>query len=99
MTEDQFRQQLQEKGYGEAKIREFEPNQDKEMHTHDLSAMALVMRGEFILALESESTSYAPGEWCELIAGTGPPFSWPINSNGGLIPRNRVIGHVRHSTT
>ena len=70
MTEDQFRQQLQEKGYGEAKIREFEPNQDKEMHTHDLSAMALVMRGEFILALESESTSYAPGEWCELIAGT-----------------------------
>lgn len=70
MTEDQFRQQLQEKGYGEAKIREFEPNQDKEMHTHDLSAMALVMRGEFILALESESTSYTPGEWCELIAGT-----------------------------
>ncbi len=70
MNEDQFRQQLQEKGYGEAKIREFEPNQDKEMHTHDLSAMALVMRGEFILALESESTSYAPGEWCELIAGT-----------------------------
>ena len=28
------------------------------------------MRGEFILALESESTSYTPGEWCELIAGT-----------------------------
>ncbi len=70
MTEDQFRNQLQERGYGEAQIKEFEPHQDKEMHTHDFSAMVFVMSGEFTLALESESTTYAPGEWCELPAGT-----------------------------
>ena len=70
MTEDRFRQQLQEQGYGEARIRDFEPNLDKEMHTHDQSAMALVMRGEFTLVLEHESTTYKPGEWCELVAGT-----------------------------
>lgn len=70
MDEGQFRQLLQEKGYGDAKSREYEPNLDKEMHTHELSAMALVMRGEFTLALESESTTYGPGGWCELPAGT-----------------------------
>lgn len=70
MNEDQFRKQLRERSYDDAQIKEFEPNLDKEMHTHDLSAMAFVMSGEFTLALESESTSYAPGEWCELPAGT-----------------------------
>ena len=70
MTEDQFREQLREQGYGEARIRDFEPNLDKEMHTHDQPAMALVMRGEFTLVLERESTTYKPGEWCELLAGT-----------------------------
>jgi quercetin dioxygenase-like cupin family protein len=70
MNEEQFRQQLQEKGYGDAQIKVFEPNLDKPMHTHELSAMALVMSGEFTLALESESTVVAPGECCELEAGT-----------------------------
>ena len=70
MNEEQFRQQLREKGYGDAKIKEFEPNLDKPMHTHELSAMAFVVSGEFILALESESTTYGPSEWCELPAGT-----------------------------
>ncbi len=41
MTEDQFRQQLRERGYGDAQIRDYEPNLDKDMHTHELSAMAL----------------------------------------------------------
>ena len=70
MNEDQFRQQLRERGYGDAQIKEFEPSLDREMHTHELSAMALVMSGEFILALETGSTTYGPGDWCELEAGT-----------------------------
>ena len=70
MNEDQFRQQLRERGYGDAKSREYEPNLDKEMHTHDQSVMALVMSGEFTLVLERESTTYRPGEWCECPAGT-----------------------------
>ena len=70
MNEDQFRQELRKRGYPEAQIREFEPNLDKEMHTHDQSAMALVTRGALTLVLERESTTYKPGEWCELVAGT-----------------------------
>ena len=70
MNEDQFRQQLRESGYGDAKVREYEPNLDKEMHTHDQSTIALVMSGEFTLVLESESMTYGPGEWCECPAGT-----------------------------
>ncbi len=70
MNEDLFRQQLREKGYGEARIVEYEPNADREMHTHDFTAMVLVMIGDFTLALESESTTYGPGDWCELEAGT-----------------------------
>ena len=70
MNEGQFKKELRERGYGEAQIREYEPNLDKPMHTHDVSAMALVISGEFTLALEGESRTYAPGEWCELPAGT-----------------------------
>lgn len=70
MNEEEFKKKLRDRGYGEAKIKEYEPNLDKPMHTHDVSAMALVVSGEFTLALESESTTYSPGEWCELPAGT-----------------------------
>ena len=58
MNEQEFREKLREKGYGEPKIRDWEPNLDKEMHTHDLSAMALVTQCD------------GPGESCELLAGT-----------------------------
>ena len=70
MNEDEFRQLLRERGFGDAKSREYEPNLDKPMHTHELSAIGLVMSGEFIIALESGSTTYGPGEMCELEAGT-----------------------------
>jgi quercetin dioxygenase-like cupin family protein len=61
VAKEQFRQQLRERGYGKARIREFEPNLDKEIHTHDQSAMALVMRGEFTLVRERDATTYRPG--------------------------------------
>ena len=70
MTEEEFRQQIRERGYGEATVKEYEPNLDKPMHTHDVSATGFVMRGKFILILEDGSTTYAQGEWCELPAGT-----------------------------
>ena len=70
MIEDQFRQELRERSYGDAEIMEFEPNREKEMHSHDESVMALVISGEFTLVLESGSTTYGPGEWCENPAGT-----------------------------
>lgn len=69
MNEEQFRQQLREKGYGEAQIKEYAPNTDGPMHTHDVSVMLLVLNGEFTLAQPNGATTYKPGECCELVAG------------------------------
>ncbi len=70
MNEAQFRQQLQEQGYGEAQPLEFEPNFVKDMHTHDFSAFAFVLSGEFTLVTEDGSVTHQPGEACKLAAGT-----------------------------
>ena len=70
MDEAQFRRQLQEQGYSEAKLLEFEPNSVKDMHTHDFSAFVLVLGGEFTLVTEDGSVTHQPGEACKLAAGT-----------------------------
>ncbi len=70
MDEAQFRQQLQEQGYGEAQALEVEPNSVKDMHTHDFSAFVLVLSGEFTLVTEDDSVTHQPGETCKLAAGT-----------------------------
>ncbi len=70
MNEAQFRQQLQEQGYGEAQSLEFEPNSVNDMHSHDFSAFALVLSGEFTLVTEDGSVTHQPGEACKLAAGT-----------------------------
>jgi len=69
MNEQQFRQHLQSNGYGDGEIKDFEPNTDGPMHTHEFSAKLMVMSGEFTLARESGATTYGPGEICELEAG------------------------------
>ena len=70
MTEEEFHKILDEKGYGQAQIREWEPNLNKEMHTHDKSAMALVTQGELTLVFENSSETFCVGQCCELLAGT-----------------------------
>ena len=70
MNEAQFRQQLQEQGYGEAQSLEFEPNFTKDMHTHDFSAFVFVLSGAFTLVTEDGSVTHQPGEACKLPAGT-----------------------------
>ncbi len=70
MNEAQFREQLKEQGYSEAQVLEFEANLDSDMHTHDFSAFALVLSGEFTLVTEDGSVTHQPGEACKLAAGT-----------------------------
>lgn len=70
MNRNEFQHQVREQGYGDAQIKEFEPRLDTEMHTHDFAVMALVVSGQFTLARESGATTYGPGDWCELEAGT-----------------------------
>ncbi len=69
MLEEQFRQQLREKGYDEGQFKRFAPNTDDSMHTHDFSVMLLVVSGEFTLVQNDASTTYQPGDVCELAAG------------------------------
>ena len=70
MDEPHFNQQLQELGYGEAQSVEYPPNMVTDMHTHDFSAFALVLSGEFILVTEEGAVRHQPGEACKLAAGT-----------------------------
>ncbi len=70
MNEAQFRQQLQEQGYGEAQSLEFAPISVNDMHSHDFSAFAFGLCGEFTLAIEDGSVTHQPGEACTLAAAT-----------------------------
>jgi len=70
MDETQFRQELEAQGYGEAEVLDIAPNTLNEMHTHDFSAYALVLSGEFTLVTEEGAATHLPGEACTLAAGT-----------------------------
>ena len=70
MDEAQFRQRAQELGYGDFQFKDYPPNHDGPLHTHDFSVMLLVVGGEFILAFEQGADTYRPGESCELAAHT-----------------------------
>jgi quercetin dioxygenase-like cupin family protein len=68
MNEAQFRQQAQEQGYGDVQTKDYVPNKDGPLHTHEFSVMLLVVGGQFTLAFEHGTTHYRPGEVCELAA-------------------------------
>ena len=69
MNEEQFRQSLGERNYGEVQFKEYPPNTDGPMQTHEFSVSLLVDGGEFVLAQENGATTYRPGEICDLAAG------------------------------
>lgn len=68
MDEEQFRQRARELGYGELQTKEYVPNKDGPLHTHEFSVMLLVLGGQFSLAFEDATIDYRPGEVCELPA-------------------------------
>ncbi len=70
MNEAQFRQELQRQGYSEAQSLEYEPNSVSDMHTHEFSAFAFVLSGEFTLVTEDGSVTHPSGEACKVAAGT-----------------------------
>lgn len=51
-------------------MREYEPNLMGELHSHEFSAMLLVLRGSFSLALEKDLVNLEPGDIYEVPAGT-----------------------------
>jgi quercetin dioxygenase-like cupin family protein len=70
MTEEQFKALAKEKGFGDVISKEYGPNFEEPMHTHEVTVMAMVTEGELTLVLEDGSTTYGSGGWCELEADT-----------------------------
>jgi quercetin dioxygenase-like cupin family protein len=70
VSEEQFRQMLRERGYGEVQFKDYPPNADGPMHTHDFSVLLLVVDGDFMLAQDDGVKTYRPGEICDLPAGS-----------------------------
>ncbi len=68
MNEEQFRQLASEQGYGDFQAKDYVPNRDGPLHTHEFSVMLMVVAGEFSLAFEDGATHFGPGELCELPA-------------------------------
>ena len=70
MTEDDFRQLLTEQGYDEVRAVGYEPGFANDLHTHDFSALLMVVDGELILGREDGSEIIRAGQTCEVPAGT-----------------------------
>lgn len=89
MNEAAFRQQAQERGYLDIGFKDYPPQLDGPMHTHDFSVMLLVLEGEFSLAREDGISTYPSGHICELAAGV------PHTERTGA-QRTRVLLAKRH---
>jgi quercetin dioxygenase-like cupin family protein len=70
MTEEDFKALCEDKGYGDIKVKSYEPHGYDPMHTHDLSIIGLILEGQMTLEWEEGLTTYKPGDICEFAAGT-----------------------------
>ena len=70
MGEDEFRQQVQERGFPAPGVVTYEPHQDPALHAHEFTALVLVTSGELTLGFEDHAVTLQPGESCEVAAGT-----------------------------
>lgn len=70
MTEHEFRELLAAKGYDELRETSYEPESENELHTHQFSALLMVLDGEFILDREDGSETFVAGQMCDVPAGT-----------------------------
>ncbi|MDQ3176669.1 MAG: cupin domain-containing protein [Actinomycetota bacterium] len=70
MNEHEFRQLLNERGFGSGRAVEYEPNQRPRLHAHDFTALVLVTAGALTMEFEHETRTMAPGQCCEVAAGT-----------------------------
>ncbi len=69
MNEKEFRQYLRQHGYGEPQIIELEPNADGELHSHEFSALGMVIRGQAIIHFADHIKVDGPGDYTEIVAG------------------------------
>ncbi len=68
MNEEQFRERVQQLGFGDLQVKDYAPNRDGPLHAHEFAVMLLILEGQFALGFENGQTEYRPGELCELAA-------------------------------
>jgi hypothetical protein len=64
-----FQQQKLSEGYDQALIRNWEPNQVNEAHTHPFDTDAVVVQGEFVLTRHGQSRTYKVGDSFQVLRG------------------------------
>jgi quercetin dioxygenase-like cupin family protein len=78
MDQATFKAGLKRDGYDEVALRQFPPGHDPGEHTHPYDVRALILEGEFTIAVDGQARTYRPGEMFSLAAGcrhtehTGP---------------------------
>lgn len=71
MNETEFRQEVAKGGYGEPTLKEFQPHHSGgDLHTHEFSALAMVVEGEFTVEYEDGPVTHGAGDHCAVAAGT-----------------------------
>ncbi len=66
MTLTEFEMVAAERGHGDLRIKEFEPDQSPDLHTHGWSTLLLVTAGTLEMAFEDRVVALEPGDWCEV---------------------------------
>lgn len=70
MTEAEFREQLTASGYHDTRTIEYVPHHAPELHTHEFSAMGMVIVGELTIVYDDRRETFGSGDWYEVPAGT-----------------------------
>lgn len=80
MNEKDFRRQLEQDGYDNVQVAEWEPNTVNDTHTHDFAAYLLVLAGDMSVQTEQGSQTCQAGDTFSLDAGV--PHSETVGAEG-----------------
>lgn len=70
MNEEEFRNLVKEKGYGEIEVKKVDPGPEEEMQVHKYSILSLVLNGKFTMTTDEGTKVFITGDMCEKPAGT-----------------------------
>jgi len=90
MNEEEFRNLVKEKGYGEVEFLEVEPGPEEEIHSHEHSVLSFVLSGEFTMTTEKWTKVLKTGDLTENPAGTMHKVK--IGSEGGSFLLAKKLG-------
>ena len=70
MNEKEFRSRAISNGFSDFQQKEYPPDTNPPLHSHEFSVTLLVTRGEFSLQFPDTKSTYSVGDYCDLPANT-----------------------------